>query len=87
MGDVLPFPPVSKAVGYSNEGLEILKGLAPVKRRSRVTWLGESAAPPNALFELSRILQSNPQLKAMKVLDCYGQEIILWVDGLPPEYG
>lgn len=87
MGDVLPFPPVSKAVGYSNEGLEILKGLQPVRRRSRVTWLGGSTAPISALFELSRILQSYPQLRALKVLDCSGQEMILWVDNLPPEYG
>lgn len=47
MGDVIPFHPRTKAGCYSNEGLEVLKGMEPIRRRPTAPWLGEPSQTLN----------------------------------------
>ncbi len=85
--DVLAFKLRLEVGGYDSRNIKPLEGLENVRRRSDVTWLGESAVPIAVLNELSEILDSHPELRAMKILDHEGQEMTLWTGDLPNGYG
>ncbi|WP_340648244.1 hypothetical protein [Pseudoxanthomonas winnipegensis] len=84
---VLPFRSKGEVSGYGDIGMPELEGLGQISKRSDVTWLGESAVPIAVLHELSHILDSHPELWAMRILDHEGREITLWTGDLPNGYG
>lgn len=84
---VLPFRLKRKVAEYCAIGIGELEGLERICKRSDVTWLGESEVPISVLHELSRILDSHPELRAMRILDHKGHEMTLWTGNLPNGYG
>ncbi len=84
---VLPFRLKPEVSGYDVIGIEKLEGLERIRKRSDVTWLGKSAVPIAVLHEFSRILDSHPELRAMRILDHEGHEMTLWTGDLPNGYG
>lgn len=83
---VLPFRLKGEVNGYGDIGTQELKGLEHMRKRSDVTWLGESRVPIAVLHELSRLLDSHPELRAMRILDHEGHEMTLWTGDLPNGY-
>lgn len=58
--DVLPFRPKDDVSGYDAVGVVGLEGLDRIRKRSDVTWLGESVVPIAVLHELSQMLDRHP---------------------------
>jgi len=85
--DLLAFRPRGDVGGYNATSVGPLDGLDQIRKRSDVNWLGESVVPIDVLEELSLMLDSHPELRAMRVLDHEGNEITLWTGDLPNGYG
>lgn len=85
--DVLAFKLKGEVIGYEAYDIKALEGLERIRKRSDVTWLGESAVPVAVLHELSLVLDRCPELRAMKILDHEGHEMTLWTGDLPNGYG
>jgi len=85
--DLLPFRSRSEVSNYEANEITALEGLERIRKRSDVSWLGESAIPITALRDLSHILDSYPELRAMRILDHEGDEMTLWTGDLPNGYG
>ncbi|MEB2185134.1 hypothetical protein VDS18_04330 [Xanthomonas campestris pv. campestris] len=85
--DVLHFKLKGEVSGYDAKDIKALEGFENMRKRSDVTWLGESSVPIAVLHQLSHILDNHPELRAMKILDHEGQEMTLWTGDLPNGYG
>ena len=81
MGDVIPFP--ARHPRFDPSDIEILKSLESVRPRRTITQLGEIAVPQEALWELGKLLQHYPDLRAVKLLDQYGAQATIWTGELP----
>jgi hypothetical protein len=81
MGDVIPFP--ARHPRFDPRDIEILKSLESVRPRRTITQLGEIAVPQEALWELGKLLQHYPDLRAVKLLDQYGAQATIWTGELP----
>lgn len=83
MADIIPFPSKPLSPRYDPRAIKVLEGLEPVRLRRTVTQLGEIAVPQEVLWELTKLLQQYPDLRAMKLLDQYGSQVTMWTGELP----
>ena len=85
--DLLLFKPRTVQGSYDPAAIQTLRDLVRVPKRSDVTWLGECDVPRAVLQQLSDLLDTHPELRAMKIRDQNGGEMTLWTGDLPNGYG